>query len=216
MNEYSPTLSAIAFIVGALLTVAIVGSIVVGILAAGEVGPDPGLCRNSRRTGGAREFRSVEVNSDFAEDWQAKWDQFNASLDAGQPATVSFTESEATSRAAEWADDEDLSLGDITVCFYNGDAEARGHADIPLFRRIPIFGGIFDTDVRFRGRMELGGQEPRVRFTRVDAGDFPDWSAEPIRDDVASMINDHLGELDIDHNYIVTIREGEMEVEGTP
>ena len=216
MNEYSPTLSAIAFIVGALVTIAIVGSIVVGILAAGDVGPDTGLCRNSRRTGGAREFRRVEVNSDLAEDWQAKWDQFNASLDAGRPATVSFTESEATSSAAEWADDDSLSLGDITVCFYNGDAEARGHVEIPVYRRLPIFGGIFDTDVRFRGRIELGGQEPRVRFTRVDAGDFPDWSAEPIRDDVASMINDHLGEFDIDHNYTVTIREGEMKVDGTP
>jgi hypothetical protein len=217
MNEYSPTLSAVAFIVGALLTMAIVGSIVIAILAAGDLGPDPGRCRNQRRTAASGEFRQVEVTTELADEWQRKWDEFNAELAAGVPATVIFNESEATSRAARWEDETGAKLGDITICFTSsGFAEARGHVEIPVYRRIPIFGGIFDTDVRARGRVELGGQEPRVRFTRTEAGDFPGWSIEPIRDDVLSIINNRLDDLLIEHQYSVTIREGEMEVSGLP
>jgi hypothetical protein len=217
MNEYSPTLSAIAFIVGAIITVAIVGSIVVAILAAGDIGPDPGRCTNSRRGGGAGEFRTVETNSELADEWQRKWDEFSEQLDSGQAATVIFTESEATSRAAQWADETGADLGDITICFSSGGfAEVRGHVPVPAFRRIPIFGGVFDTDVQAIGRLELGGQEPRIRFTRFDAGDFPDWSEEPINDDVLASINDRLDDLAIEHNYDVTIREGEIEISGSP
>jgi hypothetical protein len=216
MNEYSPTLSGVAFILGALLTMAIVGATVVAVLAAGDLGPDPGRCRNIRRTTGVREFRTVETNTELADEWQTRWDEFNSKLAAGQTASVTFNESEATSRAALWADETNADLGDVTICFYNGEAEVRGHVDIPVFRRIPIFGGIFDTDVRMRGRIELGGVEPRVRFTRADAGDFPDWGEEPIRDDVAAIINDRLDDLAIEHEYEVTIREGQLEITGQP
>jgi hypothetical protein len=216
MNEYSPTLSAIAFIVGAIATIALVGAVVIAILAAGNLGPDPGRCRNTRPGAGRGQFRDVETNAELAAEWQRRWDEFNSSLDSGQPATVTFDESQATSRAAQWADETGADLGDITICFFNGEAEARGHVDIPVFKSIPVFGGIFDTDVRMRGRIELGGQQPRVRFLRSDAGDFPDWADEPISDDVASIINDRLAELSIRHRYIVTIREGQIEVTGQP
>jgi hypothetical protein len=216
MNEYSPTLSAIAFIVGALITMAIVGSIVVAILAAGDLGPDPGRCRNRVRSGGAGEFREVETTTELADEWEQRWDEFNASLDAGQAATVTFTESQATSIAARWADETDAGLGVITICFYNGVAEGRGHVDLPVYRRVPLLGGIFDTDVRMRGRIELGGQEPRIRFSEADAGDFPEWATEPIRDDVLARINDRLDQYMIGHEYQVIIRDGQLEVTGLP
>jgi hypothetical protein len=216
MNEYSPTLSAIAFILGALATIAIVGAIVVGILAAGDLGPEAGKCRNTRPGGGRGQFRDVENNAELAEEWHQRWNEFNTKLDALEPATVTFTEGQATSAAAQWADENDVDLGDVTICFYNGFAEARGHAEIPGFRRIPIFGGVFDTDVRMRGRIELGGQEPRIRVNNTDAGDFPDWADEPIQDDVVAMINEKLADYAIDRNYVVTIREGQLEVTGQP
>ena len=215
MTGFNPYLSLVMLLLGAAITVAVAGGVVIAILAAGDVGETTGNCRN-RELSSESAVRDSVNDPALATQWQERWDQLNATLDSGQPTSVTFGESDATSRATQWAEETDAPLSDLTICFYDGIAEAHGRMEIPTLNDLPLAGSVFDTEVRIVGRIELGGEHPRIRISEIDAGDFPDWASEPLQDEIEEIVNDRLADYDIKHKYTVTFREGEMEVAGQP
>ena len=219
MPTYSPVLSFLTLALGAVITVALAGGFIIGILAAGKVGEAPGKCRNVELNAENTEspgLRDALTDPTLATQWQQRWDQFNATLDTGSAGSVTFEEGEATSRVAQWIDETDAPLSEVTICFYAGIAQAGGHANIPILNDVPLIGGLFETDVRVLGRIELGGEQPRIRIAEMDAGDFPDWMSDPIKDDIEEIVNERLADLTIRHRYTVTLRESQMEITGEP
>ena len=121
-----------------------------------------------------------------------------------------------TSRAAQWVDETDAPLKDVTVCFYDGTAEARARAEMPVLADVPLLGGAFEADVRILGRIETEGGVARVTITEIDAGDIPDWATGPVEDDLEEIVNSRLDDYDVGHTYTVTYRERQIEIVGTP
>jgi hypothetical protein len=207
---------ALLSVFGVLAVIAVLAAVVIGVLAATGGGEPPDRCRNTAANAQTGESRPVENTPDLAAQWQERWDAFNAQLDAGQATTVVIDESEASSRATAFVEDTDAPLDEVIICFYDGEAEARAQAEVPTLSDTPLFGGLLDTHVKARGRIELGGEHPRIRIQEIDAGSLPGFLADVMKDDIEDLINDRLARYTIGHGYTVTFRETQMEVAGTP
>src|SRR5512145_868703 len=97
----------LALFIAGSLTVVVAGVVIFGILAASG-GPDEpsGACR-ARGDGASDDLRDVQTDPVLAQTWQERWDAFRAQA---ANETITFDESEVTSRANEWLDDEDIPL----------------------------------------------------------------------------------------------------------
>jgi hypothetical protein len=195
MVLFSPFVAPIFLIPLTILSV-IVGVIVMGFAVVG--GPsacDPG--------GGP-----IVLSEANADSFQQKWDAFDASLDAGTPATVTFTESEISSRAVRAAegdiDDQDW-IQDFRVCIYDGEGAISGTVNLP---------GFLDIKFRAKGTAYITDQL-RVKPEKVEVGSIPgffgEWVDASPDDDVDLFEKD-----DFEHDYTLTLREGEAEIVGTP
>ncbi|GAG20511.1 unnamed protein product, partial [marine sediment metagenome] len=102
-------------IVGAVVGVVVVLTALTALAAF--VG-DPGECDSGDR--------EVESSSALAQQFQAKLDDFEAELDAGQAASFTFDESEATSRGREFLEEENAPIEDLKVCFNPEGPSASG------------------------------------------------------------------------------------------
>lgn len=177
-------------IVGAFLAAIVAGFAVIG-------GPDP--CT----PGGA----AIVISEQHADAFERKWEEFDATLDAGSPATVTFTESEVSSRAireAEGIDDEDF-LQDFRICIHDGYGEMSGTLNFP---------GFLDTKFRARGTAYID-KTLNVDIDDVDLGSIPGFLDDWIRgipDNTAEVLD----EDDFGHTYELTLREGEAHIAGTP
>ena len=202
----------LALFVAGSLTFIVAGVVIFGILA-GSGGPDepPGTCRNPGSGPGSvplPALRDLATTAALAQAWQERWDSFRAQ----QGASVAFEESDVTSRADQWLKDEDVPLKHVTVCFYDGEAEARATAEVPGASDIPLFGGVFETEVSARGTIDLSGEHPRIDFTDLDAGSLPGFATGPLEDDLESLVNDELDKLTLDRPYNVTFTETRAEI----
>ena len=219
MSEYNPILATTSFVLGGVVTSALLFAVILSILAAGDAGEAPGKCRNSHlspESVTSPGLRDVVTDQQLANQFQRRWDDFEAQLDAGNPASVTFDEGELTSRAAQWLDETHAPLQDVTICIYDSKAEARARAEIPYIADLPLLGDLYKTDVRVLGRIDLTGRHPEIMVIEMHAGDIPDWAMAPIRDDVTDIINGRLHDYDSEHTYTVTYREGQLEITGQP
>ena len=92
----------------------------------------------------------IEVSDAMSERFQGKWDQFDESLDGGTPASVTFSESEITSRAVNWIENEGgPDFDDARICLHDGFGEATGSLQ---------GWGPFDVKFMIRGTVELRGE----------------------------------------------------------
>ena len=98
LSPFRLVLMAIGAIVG--LTVLLAVLLVVAAFAGSPGGCDSG-------------DREVQSSPALADQLQAKLDQFDAQLDAGQAASFTFDESEATSRGRQFLDDENAPILNI-------------------------------------------------------------------------------------------------------
>ena len=197
----------------------VVAGLILGILASGDAGEPVGKCRNSDfdlESPTSVGLRDVVTDPALAAQFQQRWDAFEAQLDAGSPASVTFEEGELTSRVSQWVDDTDASLKDVTICIYDGKADARATAEIPYLAAVPFVGSVYETTVRVLGRIDLSGEHPEITTIELDAGDIPAWAVDPIQDDLEEIVNDRLADYDIEHDYTVTYREGQLEISGQP
>jgi len=196
---------------------ALAGVVVLTALAAtGDVG-DPNGCRSDvADAAGQHEVRGVDSDPTIADAWQAKWDAFDAQLDAGQSATVSFTESETTSRAQRYLDAKDAPVKNLRVCFHEGVAEATGNVDLPILADLPGIGDSLNTNVRARGTIDFSGTKPRIVISEIEAGNLPTEAAERLKGRIEGVINDRLNDLLLQHKHEAKFSEGSVDISGTP
>lgn len=210
-----PILFLIVFASGIVTVCAAALMLFVLLTASGSPGEISGACRNTSLDLESPEspgLRDVVTDPALALTWQERWDAFRSGVDAGQGTRISFEESEMTSRAAKYIADEDIPLKHITICFYDREAEARATAEIPGVRDIPVLGGVFDTEVRARGRIDLSGEHPRIDITSLEAGRLPGFASGLVEGDFESLINSRLAELTLSRSYDVAFREARADI----
>ena len=186
----------------------IVAGILFVLLTGGSLGPED-ACENAV-TG---EVRPVVRDSTAEQSFQQNWDSIAAQVMAGQPeVTLTFDESQVTSRAASYLDARDAPVEDIVICFHEGYAEARGIAEAPVAGDLPLVGDAFDTESRIEGTLDLEGSSPRLVISDLDAGRLPSAVEDEVRDEIASAINDRLTGLPITYDYTIAFGEGFMTI----
>jgi hypothetical protein len=152
----------------------------------------------------------VVVDDAQAASFQRKWDEFQDALDAvnaGQPVEtrfVAFTESEISSRANQYADDNHIPIDDIRVCLDQGHGTGTG--------TVSILG--FETRVRVKGTVQFNADSAQPRVDEMEIGSVPGWMSGPLR----RLVNRQLDRAAVDvvnaHNYRVLIGEGSGAVAG--
>ncbi len=151
----------------------------------------------------------IVVSDALSDTFQQKWDEFDATLDAGSPDSVTFSESEVTSRAVAWINNEDgPDFDDARICIHDGYGEATGTLEGP---------GFLDVKFMLRGTVELAGSRLLTVIEDVDMGNIPDplhWWFDGQAD---GPIEEGLDDLGLEpHTYTVTLTEGSVTVEGQP
>ena len=162
----------------------------------------PGSCEN--------EERPILDTTDLGIVFQLKWDRFNDTLDAGQESTVVLSESEVTSRARLWVDEQDVSVSDLLICFSVDSAAASGKVDVPFFPG--------DVDVLIRGTVDLRGEHPDIEIDEIKVGNLPGPLTGLVEGFIETLINDQEEELELalEHDYGITFGEGDITIGGQP
>jgi hypothetical protein len=174
-------------------------ALVVVLTAAAAFVGSPGGCDS----GG----REVQTGDALAQQFQGKLDVFNDQLDAGQPASFTFDESEATSRGRQFLDDQNAPINDLKVCFNPDGPSASGNLSAVL--------GL-DVSVKVSGQLDLSGEHPHVNDLAIDVGGAPGFITGSFKGVVEGVINDQLAHIDTDHQLSITFGEGAATLSGQP
>jgi hypothetical protein len=185
-------LGAVGIVVGG-------AALVVVLTAAAAFVGSPGGCDS----GG----REVQTSDALAQQFQGKLDAFNDQLDAGQAASFTFDESEATSRGRQFLEDENAPVGDLKVCFNRDGPSASGNLNAVL--------GL-DVSVKVSGQLDLSGEHPHVSDLDIDVGGAPGFITGGFKGAVEGVINDQLAHIDTDHQLTITFGEGTATLSGQP
>lgn len=144
-----------------------------------------------------------QANSDF---FQRNWDEFHEAVDAGQAGAVTFTESEIASRAESWANEEDAPFNDLRVCIHEGSGEATGE--------LKVLG--MTVSARIVGTLTLSGENPEASIEDISVGNVPGFMLRPVEFAIENAIEEGLTEIEIDHDYGLTLEEGKATVAVSP
>ena len=165
------------------------------------VSGSPGSCEN--------EERPILDTAERAIVFQLKWDRFNDTLDAGQESAVVLSESEVTSRARLWVDEQDVPVSDLLICFSVEGGAASGQVDVPFFPG--------DVDVLIRGTVDLRGEHPDIEIDELEVGNLPGPLTGLVEGFIEALINDQEEELELpEHDYGITFGEGDITIGGQP
>jgi hypothetical protein len=185
----------ISGIVLSLVGIVVILAVVVGALAA-TGGPEP--CT----PGGG----PIELSDANAEAAQLKWDGFEDALDAGVPGSVSFNESELSSRANTYIDEHNAPFDDVLVCVHDGFGEASGTLSLLWF----------DAKIKVRGNVDLSGDHPNAEIDELEIGNVPDWLGGGIERALNRALDDVFDEIDLEHDYTSTLTPGTATLDGRP
>jgi hypothetical protein len=183
------------FILG-IITLAIILAVVVFLLAA--IG-GPGEC-----TPGGTEIVISDANADA---FDRKWEGFDDVLDAGSPSFVVLNESEASSRAERFVEEEAGAIDNVRVCIHDGFGEVTGSVD--------AFLGM-SADFKASGTIDLSGAHPVVDFQDIEVGSVPGFVIEPFEGLVEDAIEELLEKVNLEHGLTPTLTEGEARIDGLP
>jgi hypothetical protein len=186
----------ISGIVLGTITLVIILAVVVFLLATTG---GPGECAP-----GGTEIVISDANADA---FDQKWDGFNSVLDAGSPSSVVINESEASSRAQRFVEDEASAIDNVRICIHNGFGEATGSVD--------AFLGM-SADFKASGTVDLSGAHPVVDFQDIEVGSVPGFVVKPFEGLVEDAIKELLKKIDLEHPLTPTLSEGEATIEGVP
>jgi hypothetical protein len=184
----------------------LLGLIVIGVPVATVVffflaiAGSPGECDSQGRT--------VVADLAGAASFQEKWDDMNDTLDAGQPSSATFTESEATSRAQLWAEQHDAPVSDLKLCFNAGGGSGSAKVDIPFFPG--------DVDVLVDGTLDLTGEKPVAEIDNVEMGNLPGPAADLVENFITRLIDHETDDITLQHDYGLEFGEGEITISGQP
>lgn len=145
------------------------------------------------------------VDRQLADAFQSKWDDLGATLERGAPASASFTNAEATSRANAFLGEDSDRIKDVVLCFEPG--KARGSAKVT-----DVLGR--DIGVRVEGSLDFSGPIPELRITSLHAGRLP--LVGPLKSALSDLVNDQLKELRLDHHYDLTFDYDQVTVNASP
>ncbi len=152
----------------------------------------------------------ITVNAANAEKFDQKWDDFDAVLDGGSPSSVTFTESELSSRANRYfTEEQDLDFRDVRVCIHYGYGEATGTLDAIL--------GL-EVEIKLKGTMDLTGDAPKTEIDDIEFGKVPGWFVD-VADAIFGAENDidlALEDIELKHTYTPTLTEGQVRIDGVP
>jgi len=192
LTPFRLVLGAVGIVVGG-------AALVVVLTAAAAFVGSPGGCDS----GG----REVQTSDALAQQFQGKLDVFNDQLDAGQPASFTFDESEATSRGRQFLDDENAPINDLKVCFNPDGPSASGNLSAVL--------GL-DVSVKVSGHVDFSGEHPHVSDLDIDVGGAPGFITGNFKGVVEGVINDQLAHIDTAHQLSITFGEGTATLSGQP
>lgn len=170
----------------------------VGLFLLAVLG-SPGSCE--------AEDRPIGVNDLVAASFQLKWDELDATLDSGRSSSAVFSESEATSRARLWVDEDDVPVSDLLICFNEEGGAISGSVDVPLLPNI---------DVLIRGTLDLTGDHPEPVIHELDVGGLPGPLTNLAKDFINGLIEDETEKIELRHDYGVIFGEGGVAVGGQP
>jgi hypothetical protein len=189
-------LGIIFSIITTVLIIVVVFVVITGILAFTG---GPSACA----PGGAAPIVDDAAN---AAAFDVKWDEMDAQLDAGSAASITLTESEITSRANTFIDEEGGDIADVQVCIYDGSGAATGQVDLP----------VGDAKFKVTGTVNLTGEHPEVEFDDIEVGSIPGVVMDPFENAVEDSIQELLDDIDLSHTYTVELKPGEAVISGTP
>lgn len=179
---------AIAVLIGATVGAGIIGGILVFT-------GDPQPCVD----------RDIPVSSAAAQAVDDKWDVFSDQIASGS-GSVTYTETEVTSRGVRYLDDHDVPLDDLQVYLCpQGYGEATGKMSVA---------GV-DANVLIRGTLDLSGEQPRIDIQSIKAGNLPGAIATTL----VNQILDRAGvkTIDVEENLTsITIVDGQVTLTGAP
>ncbi|MGB6837924.1 MAG: hypothetical protein WBF66_09495 [Dehalococcoidia bacterium] len=181
---------------GAVIVIPI--ALAAALFAAAVLG-SPGECDSG--------VRPVNVSTADAAAFQAKLDDLNDRLDAGQPGSFQFTESEAASRAVEFLDEHDAPIENLKICFNENEASASGTVDVRFGPNV---------DAKLTGTLDLTGESPNADVD-IDVGKVPGFVTGAVEWLVERIADDQLVEIDLEeHDYRLEFAEGTATLSGTP
>ena len=192
LNPFRLVLLAIGGVVGLAVLLAV-------LLVLAAFAGSPGACDSGDR--------EVQTSAALADQLQAKLDQFEAQLDAGQSASFTFNESEATSRGQQFLEDENAPISDLKICFNPDGPSASGNLDAVL--------GL-DVTAKVSGDLYLTGQHPSVDNLDISVGGIPGFVTGGFEGTIKGVINDQLEKIDIEHQLTITFGEGTAILSGQP
>jgi len=160
----------------------------------------PGECDSDGRT--------IVADLSSAASFQQKWDDMNDTLDAGQPSSAAFTESEATSRAQVWVEQNDAPVSDLRLCFNVDGGSGSAKVDIPF---VPG-----DVNVLVKGTLDLTGDKPKVEVTDIEMGRLPGPVASRIEDFITRLIDHETDGITLKHDYGLQFADGQVTITGQP
>jgi hypothetical protein len=174
----------------------------IGLAAVLMLTGKPGICDNPP----LRVGRDLDPapSSDLAAQLDARWDQFSADIKS-QQAVFQATESEVTSRARQYVDDEDVPVEDVFV-YYCGDGKGQ------LAGRVDVAG--LGANFVATGTLVLGGEKPVVEIDSVDVGNMPGFVADAV---LELLLDADARRLELDENLLdFSIADGLAELTGGP
>lgn len=149
---------------------------------------------------------AIEISDAQAASFDAKWDGLDAALTAGSPSSITLTESEVSSRANKYIDEEDGDVGDVQVCIHDGFGEVTGSVN--------VLGG--SGKFKVTGTVDVTSGHPVVDFQDIQVGNVPGFVLGPLEGVVEDAIQGLLDDITLDHTYIPALSEGQAQVNGTP
>jgi hypothetical protein len=188
-------LGMILGLISSLLTLLVLIVLITGVLAYTG---GPGACTPG---GGA-----IEISDAQAASFDQKWDQLDASLDGGAPTAISLTESEISSRAAQYIRDHSGDISDVRVCVHDGQGEVTGKVDALLGK------------IKFKaaGTVDLTSGHPVAEFDDISVGNVPGFILGLFEGIVESAIEELLEDIGLSHTYTPGLSGGSAEIQGTP
>lgn len=135
---------------------------------------------------------------------EERWDQFSMQI-ATAASTIDISESEATSRAREYVEEEDVPVNDLRVYFCGGgEGQLAGQVEAV---------GI-DADFVVTGHLDVSGPRPVVELDSIQVGNLPSFVADAVFD---ILVSDDARTLELDENLVGSeIGDGLIIISGGP
>lgn len=190
--------SPLGIITGLLTTLVMI--VVVLVVVTGALGftGGPGACTPGGGT--------IEINDAQAQAFDQKWDQLDASLDAGNSTSISLSESEVSSRADRYLREKGGDVSDIRVCIHNGFGEVTGKVDASVSK----------AKFKVKGNVDLTGDHPDLNFDDIEVGNVPGAVIGPFENLVEDALQEVLDDINLKHSYTPTLQEGSVTIQGAP